>query len=1129
MFAIAALTLNAQTILQEDFEIGKPAEGETRVAAGDGWTTVNGYTGTVTKYNWHNYYHDASDGKPTINGSGCAAADSPTYDDGTGQGLGPREEILLTPELNLDDNYMLQFSWKVSPMNTYDNYKYDLQVRIVEGDNIAGAETVFSIQDKNMLKESGVLTFPIDTWDLHISKIDLSDWKGQKVKVAFVYKMYKNVANVAWLDDVSVKKFTPDTTPVPTLSLDRINFGYSEGSGEPQMYVGEKFYSDNITLTNNGLNGLKINSVDLPEGVALTIDPTTVNLDKYESVDFNVSYTASMTSPAKGDIVLHTNGGDATIAFTTKKVLVPEDCTLETFEGNYPPAGWKATGWNESPFPSSLEGDRSVICSGNFSNSYLTTPRLDLSNGGSISFTYYNAFDSEDGTTAPAYDITLQLSTDGGETWSALWVSDYNNVNVKETITIDLGKRNDNCYVRWYYPAIETDDEGAYEHSSFYMDRVLLPALYGADGVPFAAQYVSPANNAESVYPRNITLEWKEAQFADGYKVYVGSDADATDLVNGEITEGLTYTIPSAPYETTLKWKVVPFNSKGEAAGVPVWKFTTQKDASVVEFPYEENFDGCVNDVMVPEGWRSETTITKDYPTWTNRCWQPLNTNKAYGSKGVSMYTMWLYGGYNSTITSPEFNLPAAGQEMSISFVWGDNHPVDLIIDETGTLKKQNVPDGNGYSDLVFEIFADGAWTQAAYLSENYNTDGDTKYWRNEKVDLSAYAGKTVQFRWINNSYSSAHRGAALDNIVIDGIVGDKVFFNKTGWDAGRVNYERAVNSGDIFNMINDGVNSLKVKAVTFGTENFQTSLAAGTTVPVGGSANFNVQFNAKQTAAVVNDVMTIEFEGGYKAEFPVSGEALPLNEYLQSFENNPLDHPWKDEFTMIDVDGQVTNELGYYETIVENDGGRYAFTSVEHNNANLTAHSGKHTVAAAAISTGSANDWLISPRMVATENSKFEFYARNLGTTNSVYVGDNDYHNVGIYVSVTGNEQKDFIELQSPKEMNYLGENQWHHFEVDLSAYAGKKVYIAVRHTEATANDMAFFDDFTFWNFGKVGDINGDGDVNTTDITTLYNVIFGTDTTTSKALCNIDDSEDPEPNTSDVTALYNIIFGTAK
>ena len=58
-------------------------------------------------------------------------------------------------------------------------------------------------------------------------------------------------------------------------------------------------------------------------------------------------------------------------------------------------------------------------------------------------------------------------------------------------------------------------------------------------------------------------------------------------------------------------------------------------------------------------------------------------------------------------------------------------------------------------------------------------------------------------------------------------------------------------------------------------------------------------------------------------------------------------------------------------------------------------------------------------------------------------------------------------------------------------------------------------------------GDIDGNGEVNTVDVTILYNVMFGTDTTTDKTICDLDGSGDV--NTGDVTVLYNIIFGTAK
>jgi hypothetical protein len=263
LLALAFLTLiigqtQAQTILEEDFETGATKSQSTPLTRGEGWTTVNTYNGSKMEYNWFNYYSNPeSESGSIISGSGCGACDGPITASGIVDGSGPREEILLSPELDLNDNYQLQFSWKVSPMNVNDNSKYDLQVRVVTDDNLKAAETVFSIQSEQMLRESGVTVFPITTWDLHISKIDLSDWKGEKVKLAFVYKMFTTSSNIAWIDDISVKKFTPATGPVASVSLDRYDF--------KEVYIGEKIYSEVITLTNIGKNGLTITGMELPE------------------------------------------------------------------------------------------------------------------------------------------------------------------------------------------------------------------------------------------------------------------------------------------------------------------------------------------------------------------------------------------------------------------------------------------------------------------------------------------------------------------------------------------------------------------------------------------------------------------------------------------------------------------------------------------------------------------------------------------------------------------------------------------------------------------------------------------------------------------------------------------------
>lgn len=1043
-----AQPMQAQTILEEDFETGATVSQATPLTRGEGWTTVNSYSGSNYEYNWYNEYRDPTkETGPTISGAGCAACDAPIS--GT-DGAGPREEILLSPELDLNDTYQLQFSWIASPMNALDYSRYDFQVRVVTDDDLGGAETVFSIQNEQMLRESGVMVYPIETWDVHVSKVDLSDWKGEKVKLAFVYKMLAPVGNIVWLDDISVKKWVPDTAPVPTLSLDRYNFG--------DMYIGEKMYTEVIRMTNSGKNGLQVTGMDLPEGVSCNTDFAGVNLAKYESVDFQLSYTASMTSPAQCDAVLHTTGGDVKVALQAAKQLVPEGYTLETFEGYYPPAGWRNVGFGGSRL--AIEGDQSVYCGGDISNSYLRSPMLDLTDGGQVTFTFYDEYDDlNDSGYLPDQDPQLQVSHDG-ETWEPVWVRDpYTQLNQLLTISVDIPAGGEGeSYVRWLYPAVGYDeDEGAYDHSSFTLDRVLLPNVVGADGVPTKATVIAPANGTENVYPQDVVLKWGPAQFAKGYKLYVGTNNDANDLLDGvDVGSVLSYIIPQRlQYETTYRWKVVAYNDKGDAVSVPTWRFTTQPDASIKEFPWTETFDECTDDI--PTGWMSSTTSQ-----WDNRRWLP-NTYAGYNN--TSLYASWIYGGEYSTLLSPEFLLPADGKSMSISFFWGDEHPRDLLKDETGLLQKQNVPGGNGRSEVVFEIGCEGEWTQAAYLSENYNEDGDTKYWRPETIDLNEYAGKTVQFRWTYRALSGTPDGAALDEIVINGTIVDGVAFNHDSWDAGMVNYQKGATSGDLFTIRNNGKNALTVKSVTFQTDDFQSDIAAGEQLAAGEGRPFAITFMANEPEKNVEDVMTIAFEGtDYEATLPVKAQSLAEDVLYYSFEPNPLEYDWKDDFTTIDADGLVNYKSNYYLTVIENDGGRYAFTSAEHSNPNLTAHGGTHTLVAAAPDSGAANDWLISKEICPSETSTFDFYARNLGTTNSVFIGDNDYHSVGVYVSETGNTKTaDFKALMYDKQMDYLGENEWHHFTVDLSAYAGKNIFVAVRHTTTSANWLAFFDDFTF------------------------------------------------------------------
>lgn len=1045
MFASSASVSAQKVLLDEGFETDYVRESEDDspysrpVAAGAGWTTVDSYTGDTPKYKWTNYYYE----KGTISGKHVAFCDGLNFT--STDGNGPREEVLLTPELTLDDTYQLSFDWQTSSMAFDAKTLYDLQVRIVKNGDLANAETIFSIQNPEDLKESGVTKFV--GWQTQTSKLDLSEWKGQNVKIAFVYKMLSTNGNSVALDNVLVKQFTPATSPVGKLNMTSYDYG--------NIYLGEKFYSEQFTLTNVGKSGLKITGVDMPDCVKMNIDPSTVNLDKSDAVSFQLSYTASLASPSTADVVLHTNGGDLTIALKASKQMVPDGMTEETFEAYFPPAGWQNDGWSATK--TALEGDRSVYASVDMQNDYLTSPRLDLTNGGKLTFEYYNDFLSQDGTTYQSNDIKVELSTDGGNTWTQKWIFPYEDdskQNVRVTETIDLGKGTDNSYVRWVNTGVSSDDGDVPECSVFYLDRILLPTLYGQDGVPDTCGIVSPKDNAVDLYPKDIKLEWTPAQFAEGYNLYVGTSQGVYNVIDGKnVGNVLSYTIPTADYETTYYWKVVAYNSVGTANQTKEWHFTTQKDASVADYPYTEDF----SDGKMPAGWTSGGV------SQYNRTWA---VNTSAGNPTPCLYATWLNSGEYISVTTQEFKLPA-NKTMAISFDWGDRHPTDMKEDPTGIAKKVNVEPNNGVEKVTFEIGVDGTWKELSYMSTDWSKE--TISWIKESFDLAEYAGKTVQFRWTHYSYSGQDNGASLDNIVLEEKEGDKAIFNKNGWNAGKVNYNKAVNSGDIFTIINKGANTLKVKTATFSTDNFTTSLKAGDEIAAGEGQQFNIQFNAKDAAAQVSDNLTVTFESGYSVSLPVEGTALASNTYYYSFEDNDLDYNWKNDFTTIDVDHAATARFTYYGTECPESGGVFAYTIVYErpNHNGIAPISGDAVLMAGTPQSEDihGDNWIISQKLTAQEGAKFDFYARNLECLQSVLPSAK--HKVAVLVSETSNTDRDqFTEVMPLDEMPLLDRENWNHYTVDLSAYAGKQIYVAVRDYNDQFALQAFYDDFTFTNF---------------------------------------------------------------
>lgn len=193
-----------------------------------------------------------------------------------------------------------------------ENKEYDLRVRVVEeGKEITSNPFIFSINDPDMVRESGVpevnygwYTVPWEGWAKNVSTLDLSQYAGKKIRIAFEYWYNgSNKLNSIELDNVKIFRSQAVDGPKPATSISEWDFG--------KVYVGSKMLSEVFTLRNSGKDLLTVSGYDASNGFSLICEKpaSEISLRKNEEVRMQIVYDASMTSAATGNVTIHTNGG----------------------------------------------------------------------------------------------------------------------------------------------------------------------------------------------------------------------------------------------------------------------------------------------------------------------------------------------------------------------------------------------------------------------------------------------------------------------------------------------------------------------------------------------------------------------------------------------------------------------------------------------------------------------------------------------------------------------------------------------------------------------------------------------------------------------------------------------------
>ncbi|MCD4747197.1 MAG: hypothetical protein K8R58_12945 [Bacteroidales bacterium] len=265
-------------------------------------------------------------------------------------------------------------------------------------------------------------------------------------------------------------------------------------------------------------------------------------------------------------------------------------------------------------------------------NALMTTPPLNISNllNPVMMFAWSHLYNPS----FPADILEISISNDGGSNWTSVWFkagpylnsndgagSNYPGSFVIEEI--NLSGFNNKGTILIYFNGISGLG------SDLFIDYII---VYDDQTLPDCAESVSPLDGAINV-PINATLNWDTVTQVNGYKIYFGTDNPPTNIENSTDLGNVTTYIPaSLNYDEDYYWKIVPYNSVGDATDCSVWSFSTVTE--FIQLDIKAYLEGPYN------GSDMNTDINTILPTE-----QPYNT------------VPWYYTGTESVAAIPNVNV----------------------------------------------------------------------------------------------------------------------------------------------------------------------------------------------------------------------------------------------------------------------------------------------------------------------------------------------------------------------------------------------------------------------------------------------------------------------------------------
>ena len=258
------------------------------------------------------------------------------------------------------------------------------------------------------------------------------------------------------------------------------------------------------------------------------------------------------------------------------------------------------------------------------------------------------------------------------------------------------------------------------------------------------------------------------------------------------------------------------------------------------------------------------------------------------------------------------------------------------------------------------------------------------------------------------------------------------IFRNETGYSNRVYNVDTEINSLTIASWEHHMV----LSGVTLKADNIANSDGTTLVVEEGGYLDFG------NTESDVYAVLHKHYDGCGEGD----GNRYLISSPLQYFSAGVLRAP-NDDKDIVYQEG-FESGLGQWTTIdADGDGYTWIQSSVLMSGYSVTPHSGSDMMSSASYFERALHpdNYLVSPKLTIPANAKFGFWA----TAQDLSYGEEHF---GVAVSTASNTlASDFTTLDEWTYEAPEGTDTYNFYEVDLSAYAGQEVYIAIRHFNCT------------------------------------------------------------------------------